>query len=155
MQIIFAPAISVLNRMSYTMKFTLLWALTLAAVAVVVYSLSASLDRVIQPSQRQLEGIILIEPIARTIQSIQLHRGISAALLGGNETMRDRHAAQGKEAAAAFDAMEGELPAGLTSRENFRDIRTNWEQLRKAGLKLTIAENFTAHTNLIEQLQSF
>ena len=155
MQKIFTPAIAVLNRFGYTMKFTLLWLLSMVAIAVVAYSLFVSIERVIQPSQRQLEGLVLVKPISQSMQAIQLHRGISTALLGGNETMRDRRAAQEKEAAAAFKAMEGKLPASLASGEDFRLIKTNWERLRKAGLHLTVAENFAAHTRLIEQLQSF
>src|SRR3989338_316266 len=88
-QPIFAPAITVLNRMGYTRKFTLLWLMSLFAIAVVVYSLFASLDKVIQPSQRQLQGLALMEPISRTVQLVQLHRGLSTALLGGNQAMRD------------------------------------------------------------------
>ncbi|HEU0220318.1 MAG TPA: PAS domain S-box protein [Gallionella sp.] len=152
---IFSPAIALLNRMGYTRKFTLLWLMSLVAIAVVTYSLFASLDRVIQPSQRELQGLVLIEPASRTVQLIQLHRGLSAALLGGNETMRDRRAAQEREAAEAFKAMEGKLPPRLVSSEGFLRIKTDWERLRKEGLLWTAEENFAAHTRLIEQLQSF
>ena len=155
MQKIFSPAIALLNRFGYTKKFTLLWLLSMIAIAVVVYSLFVSLERIIQPSQRQLQGLVLVKPIAQAVQAIQLHRGISAALLGGNETMRDRRTTKEKEAAAAFDAMEEKLPASLASGEDFRLIRSNWERLRKTGLHLTVAENFAAHTRLIEQLQLF
>ena len=54
-QPIFSPAISVLNRINYTRKFTLLWLMSLVAIAVVTYSLFDSLERVIQPSQRELQ----------------------------------------------------------------------------------------------------
>jgi diguanylate cyclase (GGDEF)-like protein/PAS domain S-box-containing protein len=155
MQIIFTPAISVLNRLGYTKKFTLLWLMSLIAVAVVAYSLFASLNKVIQPSQRQLDGLVLIPPVCETIQAIQLHRGISAALLGGSETMRDSRAAQEEKAAAAFKVMEEKLPAKLTSGEDFRAIRANWERLRKEGLNWTVEANFAAHTSLIRQIQSF
>ena len=152
---IFVPAIALLNRLGYTKKFTLLWLLSMIAIAVVVYSLFVSLEQVIQPSRQQLEGLALVKPVSRTVQAIQLHRGISAALLGGNETMPDRRAAQEREAATAFDAMEEKLPAGLASGKDFRLIKSAWEHLRKAGLGLTVAENFAAHTRLIEQLQQF
>src|SRR5574340_1338854 len=111
-----------------------------------------SQPRVIQPSQRQLEGLALFKPIAHNVQAIQLHRGISAALLGGNETMRDRRAIKEKEAAAAFKAMEEKLPANLASNKNFRLIKADWERLLKEGLHWTVAENFTAHTRLVEQI---
>ena len=155
MQIIFSPAIALLNRMGYTMKFTLLWLLSLVAVAVVAYGLFVSLDRVIQPSQRELEGIALIKPISRTVQFAQQHRGISAALLGGNETMRGRRAAKEKEVVEVFQAMEKQLPASLTASESFRRIKADWERLRKDGLDWKISANFVAHTDLIGQLQSF
>ena len=155
MQKIFTPAIALLNRLGYTKKFTLLWLLSMVAIAVVVYSLFVSLDRIIHPSQRQLEGLVLVKPISQAVQSIQLHRGISAALLGGNKTMRERRSAQEMEAAAAFKTMEEKLPSDLASGEDFRPIKANWERLRKEGLNLTVADNFAAHTHLIEQLQLF
>lgn len=153
-RLIFAPAIALLNRMSYTRKFTLLWLMSLIAVAIVVYSLFASLDRVIQPSQRELEGLVLIEPISRTVQMIQRHRGVSVALLGGNEAMKDRRAAREREAAAAFTAMEGALPPGPASSEDFRLLKADWGRLREEGLHWTMDENFAAHTRLIKQIQS-
>ncbi|HEU0233805.1 MAG TPA: EAL domain-containing protein [Gallionella sp.] len=155
MQRIFYPTIALLNRMGYTKKFSLLWLVSLIAIAVVMYSLFASLDRVLQPSQRELQGLALIEPISRTIQLIQQHRGVSAALLGGNETMQDRRAATESQAAEVFKVIEGNLPPSLTSNEDFRLIKTNWERLCKEGLHWTVAENFAAHTRLIEQIQLF
>ncbi|MDH5613173.1 MAG: EAL domain-containing protein [Gammaproteobacteria bacterium] len=149
------PAIALLNRMSYTKKFTLLWLLSMIAIAVVVYHLFVSLDRIIQPSERELDGLALIEPIAKTIQTIQLHRGISAALLGGNEAMRNQRAVQEEVAAATFRNMEEKLPISLTDSEHFRSILMDWEQLRQQGLTLAMGDNFATHTKLIEDLQSF
>ena len=155
MRALFSPAITLLNRLNYTRKFTLLWLLSAVAIAAVVYSLFASLDRVIQPSQRELECLALIEPISRTVQFIQLHRGISTALLNGNETVRDRRAAKQSEVVGAFKTMEEVLPPGLASSEAFRSIKANWERLREDGLNWTVAESFAAHTRLIEQIQLF
>jgi diguanylate cyclase (GGDEF)-like protein/PAS domain S-box-containing protein len=154
LRLIFSPAAALLSHMSYTRKFTLLWLMSLLAVAIAVYSLFISLDRVIQPSQRELEGLLLIEPISRTIQITQLHRGISVTLLSGNDAMKDRRAAREKEVAAAFTAMEEMLPAKLISSEGFQQIKTDWKQLRETGLRWTADNNFIAHTHLIEQLQS-
>ncbi len=152
---VFSPAIALLNRMGYTKKFTLLWLVSSAAVAVLVYSLSASFDRVIQPSQRELQGLALLEPISKTVQFIQQHRGVSAALLGGSAAMKDRRAATEGRAAEAFEAMEQALPPGLASNEEFRTIKTSWERLRKEGPDWTVEENFAAHTRLIERIQLF
>jgi diguanylate cyclase (GGDEF)-like protein/PAS domain S-box-containing protein len=152
---LFLPAVALLNRMNYTRKFSLLWMLSLIAIAVVVYSLFVSLDRVIQPSKRQMQGLALVEPISRALQAIQLHRGVSAALLGGNQTMRSLRAAKEDAAVKAFDAMEKRLPPGLASSEPFLRIKADWQLLRKAGLSWKIETNFAAHTRLLEQLHLF
>ncbi|MDD5384043.1 MAG: ATP-binding protein [Gallionella sp.] len=152
---IFTPAVTLLNRLGYTKKFTLLWLLSTVAIAVVTYSLFVNLNRIIQPSMRQLEGLVLIKPISQAMQAIQSHRGISAALLGGNQIMRDKRAAMEMKTTAAFNAMEEKLPADLVSGKNFQLIKSGWEQLRKTGLNLTVAENFAAHTRLVAQLHLF
>jgi diguanylate cyclase (GGDEF)-like protein/PAS domain S-box-containing protein len=153
-RLIFSPAVALLNRMSYTRKFTLLWLMSLIAIAIVVYSLFVSLERVIQPSQRELEGLALIEPISRVVQAVQIHRGVSAALLSGGASMKDRLAAKERDAVAAFAAMDGTLPLPLTSSEDYRQIKADWERLLQEGLRWTADENFDAHTRLIERLQS-
>lgn len=152
---IFIPTITLLNRIGFTKKFTLLWLMSLVAIAVVVYSLFASLDQAIRLSQRELQGLVLIEPVSRTIQYLQQHRGISSALLGGADIMKGRRAAKVREVSDAVSAMERELPAQLTSSKDFRDIKAEWERLRKEGLQLSADENFAVQTRLIERIQLF
>lgn len=154
-QKLFTPAIILLNRLDYTRKLMLLWVLSMLSIAIVAYSLFVSLDRTIKPSQLQLEGLTLIEPMIPTIQAIQLHRGISVALLSGNEAMRDRRTEQEAKVAAAFRNLQERLPDNLDSNGNFQNIRTDWERTRQEGLKQTASGNFAAHTHLIEQLQTF
>lgn len=151
----FSLAVNVMNRLNYTWKFMLMGLITLVALTVVVCSLFTSLHQSIQLSQRQLQGLALIEPITRTIQVIQQQRGISSALLSGIDTMRDRHARKAAEIDEAFKAMEEKLPSSLTTSEDFQRIKQNWGQLRKEGLHWMAYENFVAHTRLIDQIKFF
>ena len=155
MQAFFAPAVALMSRLNVGRKFALLGLMSLIAMAVVVYSLFASLDQVISSSQRELQGLELIKPFPRVVQMLQQHRGISAALLGGDTTMLDNRASVEKDVADAFRAMEGKLTPGLAPNEEWQHIRTDWERLRKEGLNWTAAENYAAHTRLIDRIQSF
>ncbi len=155
MQKVFFPAIVLTNRMSYTRKFMLLWLLSLVAIVVIAYSLFVSLNRVIYPSQQQLQGLVLVGHISKTVRLVQQHRGFSSALLGGDELMRGRRAAKEKEADEAFNAMERKLPSTLASSEDWRNIKTKWERLRKDGLDWTMDESLAAHTGLIKQMRLF
>src|SRR5574340_247478 len=155
MQAFFSPAVSLMNRLDITRKFVLLGLMSLVAIAVVVYSLFVSLDQEINFSQRELEGLELVKAFPRAVQALQEHRGLSAGVLGGNETMRDSRASTEKEAAEALDELLGKPFPGKTSSESLHHIRTDWERLRKEGLNWTVAENFAVHTRLINRIQSF
>lgn len=151
----FVPTVRLLNRVNYTKKFTLLWLLSLFAIAVVVQELYTDLDRVIQPSRRQLEGLLLFKPISQTVQALQLHRGTSAAVLGGDLTMEDLRAATEIKVVNALEAFEKKLPANLASDKNILHIKAEWQQLRNEGLGWNPEKNFAAHTRLLEQLDQF
>lgn len=63
---IFLPANSVLGRMGITRKFAVLRLMSSIAIAVVVYTLYANLNRVIGTSQRQLACLFMREEVDRS-----------------------------------------------------------------------------------------
>lgn len=155
LQVFFSPAVVMMNRLDVTRKFALLGLMSLVAITVVAYGLFANLDKSIGFMQQELKGIELVNPLSRTIQILQQHRGLSSMLLGGDETIRDSRIAMEQDAIEAFKTMEEKLPPGLASREDLQHIRTDWKRLREEGLNWTMDENFAAHTRLIDQIQSF
>ena len=155
MRAFFSPAVALMNRLDITRKFALLGLMLLVAIAVVVHSLFVSLDRVIISSQQELQGLELIKPFPRTVQMLQQHRGLSAGLLGGDETMRDSRVSTERDVASALNEMWGKSYSGMASSEGLQYIRTDWERLRNEGLNWTEAENLAAHTRLIDRIQSF
>lgn len=144
-----------MNRLSYTRKFAVLGVLSVFAGTVMAYNLFVSLDREIRNSRQELGGLALIQPISRTLQLIQQCRGLSATLIGGDKTVQQALTAKKKEAAEAFNTLESNLPNSLTSSEDWRSIKENWERLSEDGLNWTVAENFTSHTRLIDQMLIF
>lgn len=126
--------------------------LLLIAVAVVLFNLHQSLGRVIHTSRMELEGVALIKPFSRTLQSVQRHRGLSSALLNGADALRDKRALTEKEAADAFDTLREKLPRNITAGNNWQSIKTDWRQIQRAGLEWTASENFDSHTRLVSKL---
>ena len=155
MQAFFSPAVSLMSRLDVTRKFVLLGLMSLAAIAVVMYSLFASLDQVISFSQRELKGLELIKPFPHVMQTLQEHRGLSAEILGGDEAMRGSLASMEQEALKSLNEMREGAFSGMASGEALQHIAADWERLRKEGLNLTAAENFAAHTRLIDRVQAF
>lgn len=152
---IFSPAITLMNRLDVTKKFLVLGLMSLIAIVVVVYNLYINLDGVIRTSQRELEGIALVKSISQSLQTVQLHRGLSSLLLGGDITIKDKRATRAIDVAEKLKAIDIKLPFELASSKNWSRIKVDWEHIIKDGHNLTINENYTAHTRLIELIRLF
>lgn len=152
---LFFPAIVLMNRLSYTKKFMVLGVINLIAVTIVVYGLYHNLNRIADTSHRQLEGIEIIKPIAKLVQLMQQHRGLSAGVLGGNEGMRIQREAKELQTDAAFDSIEPLLPTKFIHGVDWTLLKADWKKLRKDGLRWTVEENFIAHSDLIDEIQEF
>ncbi len=151
----FSPAIAVLNSMDYTKKFSLFWLVLLIAFAAMACSLFISLNMIIRPLQRELQGLTLMNHIVRAVQVVQKHRVVLPDLLGGNAPLNHKRTVNEKNISEAFNSIEKALPPGLALSANFETIKTIWERAQKNLPDWTEEENFAIHTELIEQLQLF
>jgi signal transduction histidine kinase len=151
----FLPATLLMSRLNYTRKFLLLALVSLAAFGVMAYGLHEAFDKDIKLAQLNLKGIAQTKPIPMAIQAIQNRRGRRAAFLNNHMGMGDDYEEVDRKADSAFKALEENLPPGMRKREDWQNIRTNWERLRKEEPGMAAADNFAAHSRVIEQLLSF
>ncbi|HZX32040.1 MAG TPA: methyl-accepting chemotaxis protein [Rhodocyclaceae bacterium] len=155
MQALFAPAISLMNRLRYRTKFFVLGAVVSALIVVLVATLFFLLNDVIRTAQHELEGTKMLRPINRMVQQMQQHRGMSAGLLGGNEGMRDKRAAKEKEVTEALAAADATLSSALREGGEWKGIREDWQRIRDQGLNWTVPENVKRHNELIDRALGF
>lgn len=155
MQALFAPAVALMNRLGYSRKFAVMGALALAAIALLLFGLYNSLDKVIRSSQQELAGIEAVKPLARLVQQVQQHRGMSAALLNGNAAMAEKRAAKELDVAAAFKVLEPKLLPVLSGGDAWKKILADWENIHKDGLGWTSTESLAAHGRLVEDMLIF
>ncbi|HNC28131.1 methyl-accepting chemotaxis protein [Accumulibacter sp.] len=155
MQSLFAPAIALLNRVGYTRKFAIMGVLALIAVAFLLGSLYLNLRRVADSAQLEIDALRVLQPMARVVQHLQMHRGLSSGVLGGNEAMKEKRAAKEKDVIDAFSAGRASLPQELATGKEWVRIGETWEAIRQDGLELIRRENFVQHTRLIEDLLHF
>jgi diguanylate cyclase (GGDEF)-like protein/PAS domain S-box-containing protein len=154
MKSLLLPAISLMSRLRIPQKFLGLGLVYLAAVAAVGYSVYLYLGKVISVSQQEIAGIALIHPVTRTVQLLQEHRGLSGGLLGGDESMREARAARQHQLDSAFTAIALQLLPASGSSEGWRNIRADWEGIRRDGLGWSARRSFIAHSELLEKLQT-
>lgn len=144
-----------MNQFNYRRKFAFLGAISLIAIGVLIYSLFLSLNQVVTNSQQQLQGLSLITSISRATQTIQQHRGLSAGLLGGNKTMSSMRENKALDVFKNINNIENYFPSPMANNINWQSIINKWKIIINNGLSLSIAKNFTRHTELIEQLEFF
>ena len=155
MKTLFTPAISLMNQFNYRRKFAFLGVISLIAIGILIYSLFLGLNQVVSNSQQQLQGLRLLTPLSKTIQTIQQHRGLSAGFLGGNQAMLVMSKDKESEVFKNIHNVESYAPSSLLKNIHWIAIKSNWNSIISKGLDLSIVENFTQHTQLIEQFEFF
>jgi len=155
MKAVFKPAIWLMCQMTYTYKFLVLGAVALITVGYLFYNLYDGLQQTVEYSNSKRGGNAAVESISRLVQRVQQHRGLSAALLNGNEVMREQRAAKEAEIGDALKLVGKDLTQPLSASDTWKQIGDEWERLRSEGLQKTAAENFTAHTELIDKILGF
>jgi CheY-like chemotaxis protein len=149
---LFRPAIALMSRLRYASKFSLLGMLALGAILVLQVSLYLALDRVIEPSRQELRGLDAIVRLNQTVQLVQQHRGLSAGLLGGDDSMKKAQRAKTDEAQQAFVRLAQSLPQFGINVPRMQAVEADWHVLRDQGLQWTQRLNTQRHEELIAKM---
>ena len=136
-------------------KLLLLTVLVLMAISIPSAFQVRQARHLAQAAQRELDGLAPARQLVRLTQLTQQHRGLSAALLGGNDAVQAARAAKNAEVIQQFadvDALLKDSGAGDAIRATWTDARQRWQALSgQVGAKgLKAAESSTLHAQLIQ-----
>ncbi len=154
MKIIFSPAISLMARLRYPMKFALIGVLALLAIAWLFWGLASQLRGNIDASRGELAGMDMAEPLLKAVQQVQQHRGLSAMLIGGAPGVTERHGAKGRDTTAALAAAESALVTSKLAAvaTGWKPIQDEWNSVRDKSVGVSLAESRRLHTELISHM---
>ncbi|MCW3148458.1 methyl-accepting chemotaxis protein [Stutzerimonas stutzeri] len=155
MKMLFLPAESLMNRLSYPIKFGLLGLLVFLAFASLMLTLAGQLNHTIERSENELVASALSRPMAKLVELTQQHRGMSSMLLGGNASLASRRSEREADIEGALALLNRTLAEDKRALRQWQDIASAWAEIRRDGLSWTQARNFQAHTALIADLLSF
>jgi methyl-accepting chemotaxis protein len=155
MQVLFSPAVSLMNRLRYTSKFLLLGFAVSVVMLVLLFTVFVNLSRDIDTARQELDGLQMLKPMNRMAQYMQQHRGLSSGVLNGNEAMKDRRAAKEKEVAEAVAATGAALSPALRETPAWKSITQDWQEIQAQGLSWAPPENLKRHSLMIAKLLVF
>ena len=143
-----------LHQLKLAQKFLLLGAIAvvLAAVPTVLYFTNTV--QTYQDALIEQQGSGSLVAINKVVQLSQTHRGMSASMLSGNETLAARRPALRDKLVAAMDAAEAEFRrAGVSEarQAEWSKIRSGWKSLEEGvtNKALKPAESTKLHTQMI------
>lgn len=152
MNLLFSPAIRLLDHLRYPFKFLLLAIFSGGVMLALLAMLFQGLRYDVFVADQELSGVHMLRPVNRLTQLIQQHRGLSAGVLGGNESMREKRQAKAQEVEAALMASDAGLALELRNGKSWQAIREAWASLSSNGLNLAPAENVRAHNQVIDSI---
>lgn len=154
MKVFFSPAVSMLNRMRYPAKFTLLGLIAFVVVGFLLVQLTISLRSDIVFTEKEVSAMDGVPRVLKVIELMQQHRGLSSGVLNGNEELRPRLQKKTEEVVAAVAAAESALAADVapTASKRWVEVKAGWEAIRGSGLQMPPRENLQAHTAAIRKI---
>lgn len=152
---LFLPATALMNRLRYPYKFATLGLPAFGAIAFLLFALVANFQTTIEANRKELSGAEMARTLLPLVQTLQLHRGLSAGALGsGDEAVKSRRMEKEIQVDAALkrvDAVDARLGEMLKTRDDWKTITGKWENLRANGLGMSVANNVAAHSALIAE----
>ena len=145
---------ALLHRLNLSHKFVVIG---LLAVVMLALPLGLYLTRTfddIHTAQREARGAPLLVAVNKVIQLTQTHRGVSAAMLSGNEKLAARRPALRDavgQAMAEVDTQMAQAEASTQIQALWSDAKARWHNV-EAGVterRLKPAESTATHTQLI------
>lgn len=146
------PAVWLMERLNYRQKFLLLGLVFVCASGVLLLALHAQFASAKARLDGEHEGNELIAQISHTVRLVQQHRGLSAAVVGGNKAMADALSKKDAEADASFRHLMGVLNTVRHLTGDTSQTEAAWDRILAEGRGLTVADNFARHSSLVERL---
>lgn len=125
-----------MDRLRYAYKFILIGVLFLVPLAVVAWLQSSNATEQVDFNQKEITGIVYLEPARQLLTAIERARINSAAVLSGDST-RTRNRSESIETTdrrvADVDAVDAKLGGVLKTTERWQAVKKAWTDAKTAG----------------------
>ena len=128
----FAPAVGLMNRLTYPRKFLLISVLFALPLALVTVFLFAEINSSLDTARRQTEGLrylTAVQPLFRAVQE-QMEAMVSTAAATDSEAIRTKNLAQVTEGLATLARLDRELGVALRTGDRFTTVKRHADVLR-------------------------
>jgi signal transduction histidine kinase/DNA-binding response OmpR family regulator/HPt (histidine-containing phosphotransfer) domain-containing protein len=149
-----APAVAVMNRLTYPRKFALISLLFVMPLALVMGLLISEINSRIEFAQKEIQGIRYLRPLRHLFEHVLQSRALAHAYGNGKASLRPGLIGKQAEIAedlATLQAVEGELGDHLRTTSRHDALRENARFLREKLFRLEAGDSDELHRQLLEE----
>lgn len=155
MEALLKPGVLLLNRLRYPQKFLLISLVFLLPLLGIGFVLQAEMNQQVDFVSQERQGLSDINRLREPLKLMQQHRGLSAALLGGDSSVKSDLQRVEEDLATAMgrlDALKRGDSEGSAIEEEINSLQRGWDRLSTDARNLSGSESFEQHTGLIENI---
>jgi len=146
---ILTPGIALLGRLRYRNKFLLIYLFFIAPLFLVSLLLLMELQSRLDFQSEQHEALHQLQHLRVVSDHLQRHRGMSTALIAGEQSFRAPLHELGQQLQQQIDRLASQPLASLPAAELFL---AGWSELRHNLLQRSAEDNLAMHTALLSRL---
>lgn len=153
MKAILKPAIALMGRVRYPVKFGIVFLTVLIPLVFLSLSLVTSISKEIAFVENERSGLTYIKAVRQPIEHIQQHRGMTAAYLNGATEFRERIMQKRSfvdKKLAELKQVDEELGKQLGTSGVMADLMRQWNSIKANAMNMTTADAIKAHSVMID-----
>jgi PAS domain S-box-containing protein len=157
MKSLFKPAIKLMNRLKFPKKMTVMACIFSLPLAVFLFLLITEINTGIHLAEKEQQGVAFTPHVVNLLKDIQQHRGMSNALLRGDDSFKEHIksiSANIKEDIQAIDMADDRFGASLGTTGQWKKLKEQWHQLQSTFKDMDARESFDLHTKIIKDILS-
>jgi len=151
------PAISLMNKLTYTKKMLLISIVFLIPIILLISLLFKQLGAGISNAEAEMRGLEYIKTVRQLYQHLPQHRGMTNAYLNGSREFKSKILEKRQAIVAdieAIDAVNDRFGDEFATHALWADIKQTWKQLEPRAFNEPAKQIFQQHTDLISQVYS-
>ncbi|MDR9437656.1 MAG: nitrate- and nitrite sensing domain-containing protein, partial [Thiohalophilus sp.] len=155
MKALFNPAVYLMNRFRYPIKFGLIFVVVMIPLIVLTSILFSNLDNEIAFLKNERNGLAYIKTAREPVQFIQQHRGLTAAYLNGDETLRNAIMQKRDQVDSALNQLEQvdtRLGDKLQTGNTLSGLQRQWQNIKANAFDMQSAESLKTHSKLVADI---
>ncbi len=155
MKSLFAPAIFLMDRVRYPVKFLIIFLIVMIPLVVLSLNLISSISEDVALFENERTGLAYIKTVRQPIEHIQQHRGMMAAYLNGATEFRDRIMQKRTivdKKLAELKAVDDELGEQLDTGGVINDLMQQWNSIKTNAMNMESAESIKVHSAMITDM---